>query len=260
MAEKAHNYFIKAGVIGGVPARMRLFNLTKVSTNEARSLPDTPDLLKKLEDNFKIIEKEFGSAASSTQSSSAASPVNGVGKIINTEKALEKLRKQISIFADLTAQRSNFQDNLKSTAKRITECLVDAIEVERASIWMYNKDNSAIDCIDLFVRSAKEHSDGISLKASDFPNYFKTISSQRTLAAFNAHTDPGTAEFSEVYLKPLGINSMLDVPIWSNGKMVGVVCNEHTGAFRQWTPDEETFAYLMGNIVAMAVENKKVLI
>jgi hypothetical protein len=47
---------------------------------------------------------------------------------------------------------------------------------------------------------------------------------------------------------------MLDVPIYVNGKMAGVVCHEHKGDFRTWTTDEETFAYLMGNIVGMAIE------
>jgi GAF domain-containing protein len=47
---------------------------------------------------------------------------------------------------------------------------------------------------------------------------------------------------------------MLDVPIFANGKMIGVVCHEHTGSKRKWTSDEENFAYLMGNIVGLALE------
>ncbi len=47
---------------------------------------------------------------------------------------------------------------------------------------------------------------------------------------------------------------MLDVPIWANGKMVGVLCYEHVGPAREWTTDEESFAYLISNIMAMAIE------
>jgi GAF domain-containing protein len=167
---------------------------------------------------------------------------------------VEKLRRQMSVFADLTASRSVYSDDLIETARRITEALVDAIDVERASIWLYNDAQNAIESVDLFVRTKKEHSAGVVLKSSDFPNYFKTVATQRTLAAENAHTHPGTSEFTDVYLRPLGINSMLDVPIYVNGKMAGVVCNEHTGDFRKWTTDEETFAYLMGNVVGMTLE------
>ena len=40
---------------------------------------------------------------------------------------------------------------------------------------------------------------------------------------------------------------------------VRVVCHEHTGDFRKWTTDEETFAYIMGNIVGMTIEKLEVL-
>lgn len=99
-----------------------------------------------------------------------------------------------------------------------------------------------------------KHSKGVELKKSDFPNYFATIANSRTLSAEDAHTHSGTKEFSESYLTPLGINSMLDVPIFANGKMAGVVCHEHTGPKRKWTSDEENFAYLMGNLVGLSIE------
>jgi GAF domain-containing protein len=180
---------------------------------------------------------------------------NSFTTVIDTGVNLaDKLRRQMSVFADLTSTRSVYADDLTSTVKRITEALVDAIDVERASIWLYNANEDGIECLDLFVRSKKEHSAGVTLKAADFPGYFKAVATQRTIAAENAHLDPATTEFSDVYLRPLGINAMLDVPIYVNGKMAGVVCHEHTGDFRKWTTDEETFAYVMGNIVGMTIE------
>ncbi|MFQ3577088.1 MAG: GAF domain-containing protein [Cytophagales bacterium] len=110
----------------------------------------------------------------------------------------------------------------------------------------------------MFLKDELKHESGLELFAKDFPGYFKTISSEKTLAANDAHTHSGTKEFSEVYLKPLGINSMLDVPIWSNGEMLGVVCLEHVGPHRTWTSDEENFAYLISNIVGMSLEMNSV--
>jgi GAF domain-containing protein len=217
-----------------------------MTSTEAKAMEDSPDKIKLLETSLQTVLKEFGK--------SAAVKSNPVTVAESGTNNTEKLRKQMSVFADLTAQRSVYGDSLISTAKRITESLVEAIDVERASIWLYNNDESAIECVDLFVRGKREHSSGVVLKASDFPGYFKAVKTQRTIAAVNAHTDSATAEFSDVYLRPLGINAMLDVPIWANGKMVGVVCHEHTGDFRQWTTDEETFAYIMGNIVGMTIE------
>jgi len=246
MAQKLYDFFLKAGEFGGIQARTRLSILAKMTSTEALSLADSDDKIKILDQHFQTVMKEFGKTAGSKPVASTIVD-SGVNLV-------EKLRRQMSVFADLTATRSVYGDDLAATAKRITEALVDSIIVERASIWLYNKNESAIECLDLYVRTKKEHSAGTVLNASDFPNYFKAVGSQRTLAAENAHTHPGTSEFSEVYLRPLGINAMLDVPIYVNGKMAGVVCHEHTGDFRKWTTDEETFAYLMGNIVGMTIE------
>lgn len=246
MAQKLYEFFLKAGEIGGVQARTRLSILSRMTSTEAKAMADTDDKIKLLENHFQAVQREFGKGTSVKTNSTTVKD--------SGSNSTEKLRKQMSVFADLTAQRSVYGDSLQATAKRITESLVEAIDVERASIWLYNDDQSAIECVDLYIRTKREHSADVVLKASDFPAYFKAVESQRTIAAVNAHTDPATSEFSEVYLRPLGINAMLDVPIWANGKMVGVVCHEHTGDFRNWTTDEETFAYIMGNIVGMTME------
>lgn len=246
MAQKLYDYYLRAGELGGVQARTRLSILARMTSTEAKAMADTEDKIKMIESHFQTIQKEF--AKSGTVKSMAVTVTDLGGNIV------EKLRRQMAVFADLTAQRSVYGDSLQATAKRITESLVDAIDVERASIWLFNDDQTAIECIDLYVRAKREHSSGVVLSSSDFPGYFKAVQTQRTIAAYNAHTDSATAEFSQVYLKPLGINAMLDVPIWANGKMVGVVCHEHTGDFRKWTTDEETFAYIMGNIVGMTIE------
>ncbi|MDN4163955.1 GAF domain-containing protein [Cytophagales bacterium LB-30] len=246
MAQKLYDFFLKAGDLGGVQARTRLSILAKMTSTEAKSLADTDEKIQFLEVHYQAVVKEFGKSGATKAFTNTVSDSSG--------RITEKLRKQMAVFSDLTAQRSVYGDSIDSTSKRITESLVEAIDVERASIWLYNNDQTAIECVDLYVRSSREHTAGAVLKSSDFPNYFNAVGSQRTIAAENAHSNPATAEFSEVYLRPLGINAMLDVPIWANGKMVGVVCHEHTGDFRKWTTDEETFAYIMGNIVGMTME------
>ncbi|HAA26927.1 MAG TPA: hypothetical protein DCE56_03620, partial [Cyanobacteria bacterium UBA8553] len=43
-------------------------------------------------------------------------------------------------------------------------------------------------------------------------------------------------------MTPLGISSMLDAPIRLKGQTVGVVCLEHVGDSRYWTPEDQNFA------------------
>jgi GAF domain-containing protein len=109
-------------------------------------------------------------------------------------------------------------------------------------------------CVDLFERTAGLHSSGAVLRADAFPAYFAALETERTVAAHDAHRDPRTTCFSVPYLTPLGIDSMLDVPIWTGGKMIGVVCHEHVGPARTWSHDDEQFAYVMSAFVALAFD------
>ena len=247
MGQKLHNFFIKIGELGGIQARTKLSILSKITSVEARTLPDSEENLKKMEESFNFIMKEIGRISTS-------SPSLGSVVIDASHNVAAKLRKYLTTAAELTGQRNLFQGDMSKTAKRITETLVEAANVERASIWLFNSDKTAIICTDLYVKSTREHSEGVVLKESDFPAYFLAVRTERTLAAVDAHTNPSTAEFSKPYLTPLGIGALLDVPIWANGEMIGVVCHEHVGGAREWTSDEETFAYLMGNIVGMTME------
>lgn len=166
----------------------------------------------------------------------------------------KRLREHNRIFLELMAQKASFLPDLRRTLARITEAAAKTIGVARASVWFYDEGKTKIVCADLYEKASFKHSAGVELPASAFPSYFRALLDQRTIAAHDAHKDPRTAEFSESYLTPLGIGAMLDVPIWVHGDMVGVVCHEHVGPAREWTADEENFAYVMGNIVALAKE------
>lgn len=147
--------------------------------------------------------------------------------------------------------------DVESSFEFITESIARALNVGRASIWLLNQEQTAIVCQKLYEASTQKHDAGIELKAKDFPAYFKYLSEERTLPADDAHTDSATYEFSEVYLRPLNIVSMLDAPIRVNGKMVGVICCEQLIEKRNWSITEQNFAGNIADIVARAIQAKE---
>ena len=86
------------------------------------------------------------------------------------------------------------------------------------------------------------------------PRYFEALQSERAIRAHDARTDTRTSEFRDGYLVPLGITSMLDAPVFLRGKMVGVVCHEHTGRPRRWKLHEELLAGSFADFVALVLE------
>lgn len=249
MAERGKAYFEEANRLGGLQAKIRLATLARVTSTEATSSEDTSELLGRLQEAMVEVRATFRQ--------DVQQPGNGVGKIAPASPGSDQsraLRKYLLTACDLMAQRSLFLVDLDATVRRITEAAASALDVDRVSVWFLDERRTKIACADLYERSTKKHSSGIELHAKDFGAYFTALESERTIAANDAHTDPRTSCFSASYLTPLGIGSMLDVPIWLGPKMVGVVCHEHVGPQRTWNSDEESFAYLMSNVVALALE------
>jgi len=141
-----------------------------------------------------------------------------------------------------------------ATWKTITETGGSALGVERVSIWLFNEDRSAIVCRDLYVLSTNSHEQGTVLEARHYPRYFEALASDVALSTSDARTDPRTDEFREHYLPLFGITSMMDAPIHLHGKVVGVLCHEHTGPLREWTSEEQSFAASVADQVALSLE------
>ena len=247
MGKKLQECFDEADRLGGLVAKMRLASMAQITSIEAATCDDTAALLARVQKSLDAIRVQYGASRDGSAREVAAAP-NG--------DETRTLRRHLMTYLDLMAQRSIFLGDVDNTIRRVNLAASMALGVHRVSVWFTDKAGTKITCADLYDHQNGKHSSGTELFAKDFPPYFRALKTERTIAAHDAHTDPRTSCFSEPYLKPLGITSMLDVPIWVNRTMVGVVCHEHRGPARTWNRDEETFAYLMSNFVALALERK----
>jgi rsbT co-antagonist protein RsbR len=164
------------------------------------------------------------------------------------------LRRQNTILLELAKSDVVDSGDLERALAAITESAAAGLGCERSSVWIYTEREAGIRCLDLYRLAERDHSAGTVLFASDFPSYFRALAEDRSIVANDAHTHPATREFSQPYLAPLGIASMLDAPIRLRGKLVGVLCNEHIGAVRSFTQEEENFAASLADVVARALE------
>lgn len=168
-----------------------------------------------------------------------------------TEDLLRRIQTGLS---ELAKSPQVYGGVLQDAFRTITRVAAESLHADRTSIWFFSADRSSIRCADLYQREADRHSDGMQLSADDYPRYFRELETERIVAADDARQDPRTAEFSDGYLVPLGITSMLDVPIRCEGNMAGVICHEHIGPMRHWTLEEQHFATSLANTVALAIE------
>ncbi|OJF68477.1 histidine kinase [Alteromonas sp. V450] len=142
---------------------------------------------------------------------------------------------------------------LETATRLIINSVSEGLAITRAGIWLYDEAHTLVQCKLLIDKGNDLDNESLILTRKDFPHYFKALDSGRTIAAHDAITDPATFEFAEVYLTPLGISSMLDVPIRHRGEMIGIICCEHQGPQRVWDADEIVFAASLADLYGRAV-------
>ena len=164
------------------------------------------------------------------------------------------LRQHQAALLGLTSNSIIQSGVLEPALREITRVTASTLGVRRSSIWLLCEDHSAITCKELYDASTNSHSSGMELLATQFPNYFRELLTERVIDASDARTDPRTSEFTHTYLTPLGIGAMLDIPIRFKGKLVGVLCSEHVGPPRSWMLEEQQFSYAIASLVSLALE------
>lgn len=182
---------------------------------------------------------------------------------VTTEKVIEKKEKQRMIriqhqqkaIAQLSKNKFLLTGEKQKAFALITETAAELLAVDRASIWLLQKNQTELYCIDLFVKSTNTHSSGGVLKAVEYPHYFDSLMQGRAIDADDAYTDSRTKEFRDDYLMPLDIVSMLDAPIWVSGKLVGVLCHEHVSHRRRWLDYEVSFAGELTDQISQVILN-----
>jgi diguanylate cyclase (GGDEF)-like protein len=157
--------------------------------------------------------------------------------------------------AELARIWRRYEGDPDGAIRAITETAANALRVARASVWLLDVDRDELTCADLFDAKQNTHSSGVVLRSSEYPDYFAALADEETIAADDASTDPRMHELGG-YLVPLGIGALLDAPIRTGLRLVGVLCHEHVGDKRVWTATEKKDAAFLGSLASLTLELK----
>jgi PAS domain S-box-containing protein len=160
------------------------------------------------------------------------------------EEQLRKRSEQLQNHRDVLLELAHFdKSNLDRALQRICSISAATLDVARVSYWSVLEDDSGISCEVLYLRnkdSFDQQFKGRRLGFAQYPEYFEELSAKRPIVANDVLAHPATGGLAESYLKPLGISSLLDAPVWECGEGVGVLRHEHVGPPRDWSAEEST--------------------
>jgi len=149
-----------------------------------------------------------------------------------------------------------YEGNITDGSKLLTKEVTISTDTDRCSIWLYNEDKSSIICKQLYVKAEDKWYSDIALHKKDYEPYFNALIVDPIIIANDARTHQSTRCFTESYLIPLGINSMLDVPIYYKGKVIGVICIESFET-KEWHKVEVNFAEMLSSLFAFMYSVKE---
>ncbi|MEA3146024.1 MAG: hypothetical protein QOI53_1491 [Verrucomicrobiota bacterium] len=177
------------------------------------------------------------------------------------EENLRRRSKQVQKHRDVLLEiAQSDKSDLDKALQKICSLTAATLDVARVSYWSLQENGSAIACELLYLGNSKRFDDqlkGTRLGASDYPAYFEGLRTERPIIASQALEHPATSGLTENYLKPLGISSMLDAPVWVRGEVVGILCLGHVGPARDWSAEEIDFVSALAALVSLALEESR---
>lgn len=183
-----------------------------------------------------------------------------INEYLKKNKHIENESKYSKKLNDVLISQSHnslfYNGDIKNGAKILTKEVTETMSVNRCSIWLYNEDKTSIKCQQLYVKSEDAFYENIELHQKDYKPYFISLLTNPVIIANNAETHPATSCFKESYLNPLGIKSMLDVPIYYENEVIGVLCVE-SFKLREWSSLDINFTELLSSLYSFAYSVKQ---
>jgi PAS domain S-box-containing protein len=181
-----------------------------------------------------------------------------IQKMLDDEKLLNVFKENnTKKLSELTKNTDIQAGHWDKSVELLTSTIAGQLQVSRSSIWMYDSAAGKLTCEKLFSADTLEFESGQELLAKDYPVYFAELRKERDIVAADAQAHAATRELAFAYLKPNRVESLLDLPFFNDGKVVGIVRCEQQGARKEWNDDHETFLRACADLAASAYKAMK---
>lgn len=174
---------------------------------------------------------------------------------IDASRRERKIRKYSEISKQLTIKSFSSQEKFDDFLCYLLKIVAEKVDINRVSFWNYFDDK--IVCAQLYLANKDYFEKGFVLRKSEFPKYFAAIEKENQIIAADVYKNEDTSEFWSEYFPKNNIISMLDSPIYSNGKLVGILCFESTTKYKEWDVEDINFSRTICDFIAISIETNQ---
>lgn len=187
----------------------------------------------------------------------------GIGQDVTELKELELLQLEKKEKALL---RQEIINNINKFQYTENESLFDfiriilkeaskGIEADIFSLLKYK--NQKLNILSLYNSVTNTYKEGDELNEMDYPIYFSSLKAGDIICAENVLENKQTKEFNSGYFQKNNIKSLLDVPIFVNGKLGFVISCKTTTKHKNWDNEDIVYLKAIADIVLISFENGK---
>lgn len=163
----------------------------------------------------------------------------------------EKVEKYNEIFKNLSTTNFSNYKNLDISVMQIIKSAAKVFKNSRVSYWKFTED--AIICKNLYDLNTNSYCSGTILEKENYPIYFESIKSRKLINAPNVFNEAELSEFTGNYFTKHDIKSLLDIPIFINGELIGILSLESTKFKIKWDNEDINFARAISDIISLTI-------
>ncbi len=174
----------------------------------------------------------------------------------------ENLNKQLKIelhsklLREITFISTSKELEFELIIQTIIEKTAAGLKSDRISIWYCIDQHIRSDCF--YERNTKKFwKEDLSIAKEKHPQYFGLLKKGEIIAAEDVMEHEATKELFNDYFSEHQTQSLLDVPIFMEGKLEGILCNESKEHKRIWDTEDINFARSVAGLITLAIEANK---
>lgn len=169
----------------------------------------------------------------------------------------KKVRIHNETLKILTSQSYSNKDTFNGILKNILKVASTNCTIDRVGYWSYIPEG--LKCDSIYYLKSDRFEKNFFLGKETYPNYFDNIETGMQIVASNVYNNTITQELCYDYIPKNGIMSLLDTPIFINGKIIGILCFEKTDNAFEWDNEDINFARSIADLIAIAIEAQLLL-
>lgn len=159
------------------------------------------------------------------------------------------------VLKDFTKQGYSIEKTFDTIIKDILIKTANIVNADRASYWEFNGEK--IICQNLYNVASKTFEKGFEFQKTNHSEYFETILDENQLVAHHRKLDSSTKILKSSYTIENNIKSLLDTPVFYDGKLFGVLSFETDKKIKIWDTEDLNFGRSIADVISLTLETQK---